>query len=136
MATINRTLADELVKGNGKSKHGTAGYCLVRYENRTKYDISGVDFYNPDAEKNVFDYAIFTNKRKYEEFLNADTVGGVDILWGSERFKKDELKRVEDAEKEELLEGVSDILAEYSEEDEFIEKQNAEILKKPSRRER
>lgn len=93
MATINRALADELVKGNGKSKHGTAGYCLVRYQNRTKYDIPGIDLYNPDAEKNVFDYAIFSSRKKYEEFLSADTIGGVDILWGSERFKKDEIRR-------------------------------------------
>ena len=68
MSTINRELANELLKGNGKSKHGSAGYCLVRYQNRTKYDIPGVDLYDPDAKINCFDYAIFPNKRKYEEF--------------------------------------------------------------------
>jgi hypothetical protein len=101
MSTINRQLAEELIKGDGKSKHGTAGYVLVRYQNRTKYDIPGIDLYNPDAENNVFDYAIFSSKQKYEEFLQADTVGGIDILWGSARFKKDEEKRQEEELSEE-----------------------------------
>jgi len=74
---------------------------LVRYQNRTKYDIPDVDFYNPDAKINCFDYAIFSSKRKYEQFLNSDTVGGVDILWGSEMFKKDEQKREEREQSEE-----------------------------------
>jgi len=113
MSTINRELANELLKGNGKSKHGSAGYCLVRYQNRTKYDIPGVDLYDPDAKINCFDYAIFPNKRKYEEFMESDMVGGVDILWSSERFKKDEMKREQDAERDELMEGVSDIVLSY-----------------------
>ncbi|MCX6705346.1 MAG: hypothetical protein NT162_03360 [Candidatus Woesebacteria bacterium] len=93
MSTINRELADELLKEGGKSKHGSAGYCLVRYQNRTKYDIAGVDLYDPDAKINCFDYAIFSNKRKYQEFMESDTVGGIDILWGSAGFYKDEKER-------------------------------------------
>lgn len=115
MSTINRQLADELIKGNGKSKQGTAGYCLVRYQNRMKYNIPNVDLYNPEAKMNCFDYAIFTNKAKYEEFLNSDNVGGVDILWASERCKKDEAKRELTEEQAELMEGVEDIIAEYEE---------------------
>lgn len=115
MSTINRQLADELVKGNGKSKHGTAGYCLVKYQNRMKYDIPNVDTTDPDAKINCFDYAIFTDKEKFEEFVNSDTVGGVDILWASERCKKDEEKRELEEEKDELMEGVEDVIAEYEE---------------------
>ena len=93
MATINRQLADKLIQGNGKSKEGSAGYVLVRYQNRTKYGIPGVDLYNPNAEVNCFDYAVFSSKRKYEEFLKSETIGGVDILWGSQNFLIDEKKR-------------------------------------------
>jgi hypothetical protein len=122
MATIDRALAEELIKGNGKCKHGTAGYVLVRYQNRTKYDIPRVDLYNPDAEINCFDYAVFSTRRKYEEFLGSDTVGGVDILWASERFKRDEIKREQEAEAEELMEGTEDIINELPYLDERLPK--------------
>jgi len=110
MATINRKLADELIKGEGKTKQGTAGYVLVRYQNRSKYEIPNVDFFDPDAKVNVFDYAIFKNKKAYESFLRADTVGGVDILWGSEQFKKDEVKRQQDELNLELMEEFTDYI--------------------------
>lgn len=110
MATINRALADKLVKGKGKSKEGSAGYVLVRYQNRTKYDIPGADMYDPDAEVNVFDYAVFNTKRAYEHFMESDMVGGVDILWASEKFKKDEVKRQEKELSAELMEGAADML--------------------------
>lgn len=128
MSTINILLANELVRGNGKSKFGSAGYCLVRYQNRTKYDIPNIDLYNPDTELNVFDYAIFSNREKYEAFLESDTVGGVDVLWASEKFKKDEIERISIEEKKELLEDVADILNEYGFED--------DMSRKPSARER
>lgn len=80
MATINKSLAEELVKGNGKCKKGGAGYCLVRYQNRSKYNLPGVDLYDPEAKVNCFDYAIFANKRKFEIFQENDNVGGIDIL--------------------------------------------------------
>jgi len=95
MATINRILAEKIVKGNGKCKEGTAGYVLVRYQNRIKYDISNVDLYDPDAKVNCFDYAIFANERKYLQFLEDENIGGVDILWGSKKFYKDEQSREE-----------------------------------------
>ena len=117
MSTINRELAEELVRGDGKSKHGTAGYCLVRYQNRTKYDIPGVDLYDPNAKVNCFDYAIFSSRRKYEEFTNSDTVGGVDILWGSKRFKKDEEERIRTEEGAELTEGIADLISEFGDEE-------------------
>jgi len=108
MATIDRALADKLIKGNGKCKEGTAGYCLVRYQNRTKYDIPGVDLYNPDAEKNVFDYAVFSSRKKYEEFMQSETVGGVDILWGSTRFKKDQEARIRAEAEAEMTGGLQE----------------------------
>lgn len=110
MATINKSLAHELVKGNGKCKKGSAGYCLVRYQNRTKYDLPGVDLYDPEAKINCFDYAIFANKRKFEIFLESDTVGGIDILWGSEKFKQDEAERELAEQQAELMEGAVDFL--------------------------
>lgn len=106
MATIDRELAEKLVKGSGKCKEGSAGYVLVRYQNRTKYDIPGVDLHNPNAEVNCFDYAILSSKRKYEEFLESETVGGVDILWGSDKFQRDESKR----EQEELWSEATDFI--------------------------
>ncbi|EKD52676.1 MAG: hypothetical protein ACD_61C00275G0005 [uncultured bacterium] len=110
MATINKSLAEELVRGNGKCKKGTAGYCLVRYQNRTKYNLPGVDLYDPEAKINCYDYAIFADKRKFEIFQESETVGGIDILWGSERFKQDEAKRELAEDKAELMEGTADFL--------------------------
>lgn len=110
MATINKSLAEELVKGNGRCKKGAVGYCLVRYQNRTKYDLPGVDYYNPEAKVNCFDYAIFADKRKFELFQESDMVGGIDILWGSEKFKQDEAKRELAEQQEELMEGAIDLL--------------------------
>ncbi len=109
MATISRELADRLLAGNGKTKEGSAGYVLVRYQNRNKYDVPGADLYDPDAKINVFDYAIFRSKRAYEQFMESDSVGGVDVLWASEKFKKDELKR-EEAELESEFESFVPIL--------------------------
>ena len=117
MSTINRELADELLKGDGKSKHGTAGYCLVRYQNRTKYDIPGVDLYDPEAKVNCFDYAIFSNRRKYEEFMNSDTIGGVDVLWASNRFKKDEEARIRVEGEAELTEGLIGLASEFEDDE-------------------
>jgi len=123
MSTINKSLAQELISGNGKSKKGTAGYCLVRYQNRTKYDLPGVDLYNPDAEVNCFDYAIFRSKKGYEKFLESDTVGGVDILWASKKCKEDQQTR-------EMAEELADIYQlDVSDTTDFE-------VKKPSRRER
>lgn len=110
MATINRELADELIKGEGKSEHGSAGYCLVRYQNRTKYDIPNVDLYNPDAEVNCFDYAIFPNKRKFDLFLESETVAGVDILWASEKCKRDEAARELEEDSDEGWEGFGEYI--------------------------
>lgn len=121
MSTINKSLAQELIKGNGKRKKGTAGYCLVRYQNRTKYDLPGVDLYNPDAEVNCFDYAIFSSRKKFEKFMESDTVGGVDVLWASNKCKEDEEIRVST---EELLE-MADLVDETETE-----------VTRPSRRER
>lgn len=95
MATINKNLAQKLIAGNGKTKEGSAGYVLVRYQNRTKYDIPGADLYDPEAKINVFDYAVFKTEKAYLNFLESETVGGVDVLWASEKFKKDELRREE-----------------------------------------
>jgi len=131
MSTINRTLADKLVEGNGKCKEGSAGYVLVRYQNRTKYG-PNVNCIDPDAKINCFDYAIFANRRKYEEFMNADTVGGVDILWASERFKKDEKvweEAEEAAELYSLAGDLSDLHPEYDGDE------DVEIIK-PGRKER
>lgn len=124
MSTISKDLAEELVKRNGKSKSGSAGYCLVRYQNRTKYHLPGVDLYNPESKVNCFDYAVFRKKSDYEIFLNSDTVGGVDVLWGSKKFHKDQQTR----EEKELLEESYALI-------DAIDETDLEI-KKPSRRER
>ncbi len=126
MATINKSLAEELVKGNGKCKAGTAGYCLVRYQNRTKYDLPGVDLYDPEAKVNCFDYAIFPNKKKFDLFQDSETVGGIDILWGSEKFNQDETKRELAEQQAELMEGAGAILLSFDD----------EMEDRPSRREK
>lgn len=109
MATISRELADSLIAGNGKTKEGSAGYVLVRYQNRSKYDIPGIDLYDPDAKLNVFDYAIFRSKKAYETFMESESIGGVDVLWASDKFKRDELKR-EQAEIESEFESFVPVL--------------------------
>ncbi len=102
MSTIDKTLAQELVKNEGRYKGDKRAYCVVRYQNRTKYDLPNVDLYDPEAPVNCFDYAVFYDQVRYLNFLEADTVGGVDILWGSPKFyKEDEEARLKE-ESEEL----------------------------------
>ncbi|HJZ06181.1 hypothetical protein A2634_01915 [Candidatus Amesbacteria bacterium RIFCSPHIGHO2_01_FULL_48_32] len=111
MATINRQLAEELVERNGRYKGDRMAYCVVRYQNRTKYGLSGVSLYDPDARINCFDYAVFYRKGTYERFMVSDTVGGVDVLWGSKKFNGDEEKRRRGEESRELHVDWEEILA-------------------------
>lgn len=90
MSTINKTLAQELVINEGRHKKDKIAYCVVRYQNRTKYDLPNVDLYDPEAPINCFDYAVFYDQARYLNFLEAETVGGVDILWGSRKFHKED----------------------------------------------
>lgn len=102
MATINKQLAGELVRGGGKYRGDKRACCVVMYQNRTKYDLPGVDLYDPEAPVNCFDYAVFYDRGRYLRFLDSDTVGGVTVLWGSEKFHKEEAEAVLREESEEF----------------------------------
>jgi len=82
MSTINKKLAEaeiERLKGQKKPKV----YCIVRYQNRLK----------GDSEKGIYsDYSICYKSRDYKALMQSDFVGGIDVLWNSEKFKEDKKK--------------------------------------------
>lgn len=102
MATINKTLAEELVKNEGRFKGDKRAYCVLMYQNRTKYDLPGVDLYNPEAPINCFDYTVFYDQPHYLRFLEDETVGGITVLWGNEKFHKEEREAISREESEEF----------------------------------
>ena len=79
MPTISKKLAEEEIE-NLKNQKKPKVYCIVNYQNRTKGDSENMTY--PD-------YSICYNKRHYDAIMNSDFVGGIDILWSSERFKSD-----------------------------------------------
>ncbi len=104
MATINKELAEKLVKDEGRYKDDKRAYCVLMYQNRTKYDLPGVDLYDPEAPINCFDYTVFYDRARYLKFLDAETVGGVTVMWGSETFHREELEATKAEENREFTE--------------------------------
>ena len=102
MPTISKDLAEREIARLKKQKHPKV-YCIVRYQNRLK----------GDSEKMTYsDYAICYKRAHYDTLMQSDIVGGIDVLWSSERFKTDEKK----AEYDELQnEAVAMTLADFSE---------------------
>jgi len=86
MSTINKKLAEAEIERLKEQKKPKV-YCIVRYQNR----LSG------DSEKGTYsDYSICYNRNHYDALMQSDFVGGIDILWSSEKFKEDEKKLKEE----------------------------------------
>ncbi|VVB83414.1 Uncharacterised protein [uncultured archaeon] len=94
MPTIDKALAEAEIERVKKQKKPKV-YCIVRYQNRL----------NGDSEKGIYsDYSICYNLRDYEALVKSDFVGGIDILWSSEKFKQD--KKIENDENCSYLENL------------------------------
>ena len=92
MPTISKTLAEREIKRLKKQKKPKA-YCIVRYQNRLKGD---------SKKASYSDYAICYKPSHYQALMESNFVGGIDILWASERFVKDQQDQLDE-----------DVLAEF-----------------------
>lgn len=86
MPTISKDLAEKEAARLKKQKRPKV-FCIVRYQNRLR----------GDSEKMTYsDYAICYKREHYDALMQSNFVGGIDILWASERFKAAEKKAEQD----------------------------------------
>ncbi|MDO8557968.1 MAG: hypothetical protein Q7S09_02110 [bacterium] len=77
MPTISKDLAEREIVRLKKQKRPKV-YCIVRYQNRLK----------GDGEKIMYsDYAICYKREHYDSLMRSGFIGGIDVLWASEKFK-------------------------------------------------
>jgi len=83
MFSVNKDIAEREI-ARLKCQKRPQVYCVVRYQNRL----------NGDSEKYRYSgYAICYKPKHYQALMQSNFVGGIDVLWFSERFKFDEARQ-------------------------------------------
>jgi len=86
MPTIDKVLAEKEI-ARLKTQKNPKVYCVVRYQDRLR----------GDSEKMTYSgYSICNKRAHYEALMRSNNVGGVDVLWASERFTADAKKQEDD----------------------------------------
>ncbi len=87
MPTVSREIAERLIE-KCKTQKKPKIYCIVRYQNR---------IFDKD------DWAVCYRPYHYDGLLQSPAVGGIDVLWGSERFRKDRINEMDEDNLEDFL---------------------------------
>jgi len=95
MATVNKEIARRLVENDGVFEGDPRVYCVVMYQNRTKYGEEGEIVYDPEKPGSCWDFAVYYDRERYLDMYDSPVVGGVEILWGSEQFFRDEVEEMD-----------------------------------------
>jgi hypothetical protein len=86
MPTIDKKFAEELLE-KVKVQKKPKVYAILNYQNRL----------NGDSEKMTYSgYAVCYNKKHYDSIFNSPVIGGIDILWESEKCKENRFSEDED----------------------------------------